>query len=53
MKNNFGNNLPVINLYKKKSLKSPIDSQLLYGDNFKIIKKFSGWKKIKIKKDAM
>ena len=52
MKNNFGNNLPVINLYKKKSLKSPIDSQLLYGDNFKIIKKFSGWKKIKIKKDG-
>ena len=52
MKNNFGSNLPVINLYKKKSLKSGIDTQLLYGDNFKVIKKHSGWKKIRIKKDG-
>ena len=52
MKNNFGNNLPVINLYKKRNLKSTIDTQLLYGDNFKVVKKYSGWKKIKIKKDG-
>ena len=52
MKNNFGSNLPVINLYKKKSLKSGIDTQLLYGDNFKVIKKHSGWNKIRIKKDG-
>jgi len=52
VKNNFGSNLPVINLYKKKSLKSGIDTQLLYGDNFKVIKKHSGWKKIRIKKDG-
>ena len=52
MKNNFGNNLPVVNLYKKKSLKSRIDTQLLYGDNFKVIKKHGAWKKIRIKKDG-
>jgi len=52
VKNNFGNNLPVVNLYKKKSLKSGIDTQLLYGDNFKVIKKHGAWKKIRIKKDG-
>ena len=51
MRNNFINNFPVINLYKKKSLNSKLDSQLLYGDNFKIIKKNGNWIKIKIKKD--
>ena len=39
MKNNFGNNLPIVNLYKNKSLKSGIDTQLLYGDSFKVLKK--------------
>ena len=52
MKNSFGNNTPIINLHKKKSLKSGIETQLLYGDNFKVIKKYSGWKKIRIKKDG-
>ena len=52
MKNNFGSNLPVINLYKKKSLKSGIDTQLLYGDIFKVIKKHNGWRKIRIKEDG-
>ena len=52
MKNNFTNNLPIINLYKKRSLKSKIDTQLLYGDNFRIIKKNSHWSKIKLKKDG-
>ena len=52
MKNSFGNNLPVVNLYKKTSLKSKISTQLLYGDNFKVLKKFGIWKKIKIKKDG-
>ena len=51
MKNNFGNNFPIVNLYQKKSIKSPIDTQLLYGDSFKIIKKNKNWKKIKVKKD--
>ena len=52
MKSSFGNNLPIVNLYKKKSLKSGIDTQLLYGDNFKVIKKHSDWKKVRIKKDG-
>ena len=52
MKNSFKNNFPVINLYKKKSLKSKIDTQLLYGENFRVIKKISNWKKIKIERDG-
>ena len=52
MKNNFGNNLPIINLHKYKSLNSEVDTQLIYGDNFKIIKKYSGWSKIRVKKDG-
>ena len=52
MKDSFGNNLPIVNLHKKKSLKSGVDTQLFYGDNFKVIKKHSGWKKIRIKKDG-
>jgi len=52
VKNNFGNNLPIINLYKKRSLKSGVDTQLLYGDNFKVLKKFKGWNKIKNKRDG-
>ena len=52
MKNSFGNNLPIVNLHKKNSLKSGIDTQLLYGDNFKVIKKYNGWNKIRIKKDG-
>ena len=52
MKNNFGNNLPIINLYKKKNLKSKIDTQLLYGDIFKVKKKLKSFSKIKIKKDG-
>tara|TARA_B100000214_G_scaffold110239_1_gene77827 strand:- start:490 stop:1233 length:744 start_codon:yes stop_codon:yes gene_type:complete len=52
VKNNFRNNLPIVNLYKKSSLKSSIDTQLLYGDNFKVIKKYNVWKKIKIKMDG-
>ena len=52
MKNNFRNNLPLINLYKRKSLKSKIDTQLLYGDNFEIKQKLGVFSKIKIKKDG-
>ena len=52
MKNSLGNNLPIINLYKKKSLKSKIDTQLLYGDTFKVIQKNNGWKKIRIRRDG-
>ena len=41
-------NLSVINVYKKKSIKSKLlTTQLLYGDSFKIIKKTGSWVKIK------
>ena len=41
-------NLPVINVYKKKSIKSKLlSTQLLYCDSFKIIKKKGSWIKIK------
>ena len=29
-----------------------MDTQLLYGDNFKLIKKYNGWQKIRINKDG-
>ena len=41
------NNIVVINVYKKKSVKSEIVTQLLYGDTFKRLKKFGSWVKIK------
>ena len=43
-------NLSVINVYKKKSIKSKLVTQLLYGESFKIIKKNGAW--IKIKNDS-
>tara|TARA_A100000164_G_scaffold316968_1_gene297317 strand:+ start:1103 stop:1846 length:744 start_codon:yes stop_codon:yes gene_type:complete len=52
VKNSFRNNFPIVNLYKKKSLNSKIDTQLLYGDNFKVSKKLKSFSKIKIKKDG-
>ncbi len=52
MKNSLDNNLPLINLHKKSNLKSGVVTQLLYGDNFKILKKSSSWNKIKIKHDG-
>lgn len=45
------NNLPVLNVYKKKSQNSEITTQLLYGDKFKILKKNRSWIKIKNDKD--
>ena len=44
------NNISVINVYKKKSVKSEIVTQLLYGDTFKRLKKIGSW--IKIKNDT-
>ena len=35
----FTNNLPVINLYKKPSIKSEIVTQMIYGDSFLVSKK--------------
>ena len=41
------NNLSVLKVYKKKSLKSEVVTQLLYGDTFKQLKKTKSWIKIK------
>jgi len=41
------NNIPVLNVYKKKNLKSEVVTQILYGETFKKIKKYGSWIKIK------
>ena len=41
------NNFSVLNIYKKKNLKSEIVTQILYGDTFKILEKSNSWVKIK------
>ena len=45
------NNLSFINVYKKSSIKSGVNTQLLYGDIFDKIKKRGSWIKIKNKSD--
>jgi SH3-like domain-containing protein len=47
----FTNNFSVINLYKKRLLKSEIVTQMIYGESFSISKKKKKWLKIKIKED--
>jgi hypothetical protein len=47
----YTSNYPQINLYKKKSFKSEIMTQMIYGDTFSVIKKDNKWWKIKIKED--
>ena len=41
------NNYPIVNIYEKKSLKSKLSSQLIYGERFQILNKKRGWLKIK------
>jgi len=41
------NNLPVINVYRKRTKKSEIVTQLLYGETFKKLYKNGNWIKIK------
>ena len=41
------NTFPVLNVYKKKSKKSEVSTQLLYGDAFKKIREFNSWIRIK------
>ena len=45
------NNFSVLNVYKKKNLKSEVVTQLLYGDNFKKVKQNKLWLKIKSDSD--
>ena len=51
MRNKFSNNYPIINLYKKKSITSKIVTQMLYGENFTILKRSGKWCKIKLHTD--
>ena len=41
------NNFSVINIYKKKNIKSEVVTQLLYGETFEILKQNKNWLKIK------
>ncbi len=41
------NNFSVINIYKKKNIKSEVVTQLLYGENFRILSQSKNWLKIK------
>ena len=51
MRNKFSNNYPIINLYNKKSAVSKIVTQMLYGENFTVLRKFRNWYKIKLHTD--
>ena len=48
----YTNNYSDINLYKKKSSKSEVMTQMIYGDKFSAINKSNKWWKIKIKEDG-
>ena len=41
------NNYPVLNVYKKKTKKSSVVTQLLYGDTFERLKQKGSWIKVK------
>ncbi len=48
----YTNNYSDTNLYKKKSAKSELVTQMIYGDAFYAIKKNKNWWKIRIKEDG-
>ena len=52
MNNFYTNNYSLINVYEKRSSKSKIVTQMIYGEDFKIINTLSKWMKIKIKNDG-
>jgi hypothetical protein len=52
MNNFYTNKYPIVNLYKNNSTKSEIVSQMLFGESFKIINKYSKWIHVKIKEDG-
>ena len=47
----FTNTYSVLNVYKKPSKKTEIVTQIIYGESFKIIKKYKNWLSIAIKED--
>jgi len=48
---NYFCNYNKINVYNKKSIKSDLVTQILYGEKFKIISKYGNWYKIKLHTD--
>ncbi len=51
MNNLLTSTYPIINLHKKRSLKSEIVTQMIYGDSFKILEKKNRWFRIKTFED--
>jgi len=51
VQNKFSNKYPIINLYKKKNISSKIVTQMLYGENFTLLRQFGNWYKIKLHTD--
>ena len=51
MSSNYFCNYNKINVYNKKSIKSDLVTQILYGEKFKIISKYGNWYKIKLHTD--
>ena len=51
MSSNYCCNYNKINVYNKKSIKSDLVTQILYGEKFKIISKYRNWYKIKLHTD--
>jgi hypothetical protein len=47
VKNKFFYKNKLTNIYERSSIRSPISSQILYGERFKILSKSKGWLKIK------
>lgn len=47
MKNNFFSKKPISNIYKKPSILSEVTSQIIYGEQFKILRTNKNWIKIK------
>ena len=51
MKNNFFFKNKLANIYERSSKKSPISSQILYGEKFKVLSKNKNWLRIKTSYD--
>ena len=52
MNSNYFSNYNIVNVYNKKSIKSGLVTQILYGEKFKIISKYRKWCKIKLRNDG-
>ena len=51
MQNNYYSIYPCINIYEQPSIKSKISSQIIYGENFKILRKVKNFFEIKTSYD--